>query len=330
MSLARIALFALGIAYLTAPVSPTISIFDPNSLNAAEKKKVIFMAGTPSHGYGAHEHHAGCLLLARSLEEASPDFETVVYQNGWPEDPAAFDDADTIVMYCDGGPRHPVNKHLDQVDRLAKKGVGIICLHYGVEVPKGASGEKLLNWIGGYFEEWWSVNPHWVADFKRLPKHPITNGVKPFAIDDEWYYHMRFREGMQGVTPILTAIPPASTLSRKDGAHSGNPHVRKEQGKPQHMAWAFDRPDGGRGFGFTGGHYHWNWGDPNFRRLVLNAIAWTAGSDVPVNGIDDPTVYYEDLLENQDYEPDGKPKTSQILDKLDLPKRETGDEPSRN
>ena len=42
-----------------------------------------------------------------------------------------------------------------------------------------------------------------------------------------------------------------------------------------------ERPDGGRGFGFTGGHFHRNWGDPNFRKLVLNAILWTAGLDVP-------------------------------------------------
>ena len=24
------------------------------------------------------------------------------------------------------------------------------------------------------------------------------------------------------------------------------------------------------GIGFTGGHNHWNWGEPNFRKLVLN------------------------------------------------------------
>ena len=47
-----------------------------------------------------------------------------------------------------------------------------------------------------------------------------------------------------------------------------------------------ERPDGGRGFGFTGGHDHKNWGDPNFRKLVLNAILWTAGLDVPSAGVE--------------------------------------------
>ncbi len=47
----------------------------------------------------------------------------------------------------------------------------------------------------------------------KLPEHPITRGVKPFKINDEWYYHMRFREEMEGVTPILTDLPPDATLT---------------------------------------------------------------------------------------------------------------------
>ena len=83
---------------------------------------------------------------------------------------------------------------------------------------------------------------------------------------------------MDHVTPILSAHPPADTMSRPDGPHSGNPAVRAavQQGQIQHVAWATERADGGRAFGFTGGHFHWNWGDDNFRKLVLNAIVWTA------------------------------------------------------
>jgi len=116
-----------------------------------------------------------------------------------------------------------------------------------------------------------------------FPEHPVTHGVKPFEVNDEWYFHMRFRDQMQGVTPILSAHPPASTMKRGDGPHSGNPAVRKAvaSGEPQHVAWVAERPGGGRGFGFTGGHYHWNWGDDNFRKLVLNAVLWVAGVEVP-------------------------------------------------
>ncbi len=269
------------------------------------KKKVVFVAGKRSHGYGSHEHKAGCILLAKYLQKAMPNFECTVVENGWPENGMkAFEGADAVVFYCDGGGRHFVNPHLKEFDELMKKGVGLACLHYGVEVPKGESGDAFVDWIGGYFETNWSVNPHWTADFKTFPDHPVSNGVKPFAINDEWYFHMRFRPEMKGVTPILSAIAPDATMDRPDGTHSGNPHVRKAvaAGEPQHCAWVAEREDGGRGFGFTGGHFHWNWGDANFRKVVLNAITWAAKAEVPADGVstEDPT--RKELEENQDYE----------------------------
>ena len=273
------------------------------AVSKSEKKKILFLAGRPSHGYMSHEHYAGCMLLAKSIEQATDDVETIVLKHNWPKSDDAFDGVDCIVMYCDGGGGHPVNKHLEQVDKLAKKGVGIVCIHYGVEVPKGKSGDKFLEWIGGYFETHWSVNPHWTAEFKEIPEHAITRGVKPFAINDEWYYHMRFRDEMKNVTPILSAVPPASTLKRPDGPHSGNPHVRKKAGQRQHVAWAATREDGGRGFGFTGGHFHWNWGDDNFRKLVMNAVVWCAKGDIPKEGLSDKSKSLDDLKENQDYQP---------------------------
>jgi putative membrane-bound dehydrogenase-like protein len=288
-------------------------------------KKVVFIAGKPSHGYGAHEHNAGCQLLCRELQLAMPTAfgNCEVHLNGWPDASYSFDGTDCIVMYCDGGVKHMANEHLAQIDALAKKGVGIVCIHYGVEVPKGESGEKFLDWIGGYFEPHWSVNPHWDGKFEKFPDHPISRGVQPFEINDEWYYHMRFRDGMQGVTPILVALPPASSLSRPDGPHSGNPAVRKavlEDKTPQVMAWAAERPGGGRGFGFTGGHDHWNWSDPNFRKVVLNAIVWCAHGEVPANGVESPAVTLKQLEANMD--PKNKPANfdrEKLREKFKLP-----------
>jgi hypothetical protein len=116
---------------------------------------------------------------------------------------------------------------------------------------------------------------------------------------------MRFREELEGVTPILTDLPPDSTLTRPDGPHSGNPAVRKAiaNKQPQHMAWATERAGGGRGFGFTGGHVHWNWGHDQFRKLMLNAIAWTAKVEVPEAGVPSKTPTIKDLMANQDDNP---------------------------
>ncbi|WP_169977623.1 ThuA domain-containing protein [Tautonia rosea] len=289
------------IATLTALLaSPVV----PNTLADDEQTKtVVFVAGKQSHGYGAHEHRAGCLLLAEALEAGMPGYETKVVTNGWPEDNAVFEGADAIVIYSDGAEGHPALPHRDFLDDLMKKGVGLACLHFAVEVPAGSpGGDDFLDWIGGYFELHWSVNPHWTPTFAELPDHPITRGVAPFGINDEWYYHMRFRPGMDGVTPILTAVPPESSLSRPDGDRSGNPEVRRAvaAGAPQHVAWAFERPDGGRGFGFTGGHVHWNWGDDNFRTIVLNALVWTAGGEVPEGGVPSSTPSQAQLEANQD------------------------------
>lgn len=286
------------------------------------KKRVVFVAGRASHGYGAHEHYAGSMILAESLQRAMPGFDVQVIRDGWPADATALDGADCVVMYADGGGGHPANPHLAEIDKLAEKGVGVVCIHYAVEVPKGDSGDHFLKWIGGYFEMNWSVNPHWTANFKKLPDHPITRGVQPFAINDEWYYHMRFRDKMEGVTPILTDLPPESTLSRPDGAHSGNPDVRAavlQRKEPQHVAWASQRANGQRGFGFTGGHDHWNWGEPNFRKVVLNAIVWCAHGDVPEQGVSDRPVSLEDLERNQDEPQPDNFNRDEIRKRLNLP-----------
>jgi hypothetical protein len=287
------------------PSQSSTGATDPASPGA--RKKIVFVAGTPSHGFGQHEHRAGCLLLAKALNDSGL-VQAKVTAGGWPTDESVLDDADAIVIYADGGAKHPMisnSQHpqsLEHLGNLMHKGVGLVCLHYAVEVPKGPAGDALLDFIGGYFEPYWSVNPHWVADYKSLPDYAIARGVKPFSINDEWYYHMRFRPGMDGVTPILSALPPASSLSRTDGPHSGNPDVREavKNGEPQHMAWACQRTDGGRGFGFTGGHFHWNWGDNDFRKTVLNAIVWSAKLDVPADGVPSKTPTIDELMANLD------------------------------
>ncbi len=267
------------------------------------RRRVAFIAGRPSHGFGAHEHRAGCLLLADALNSSGLNIQASVHSGGWPEDDGFLDFADTIVVYADGGQGHPFNAHLDRLQQLQKRGIGMVCIHYGVEVPKGPSGNAFLNWIGGYFETDWSVNPHWTARFDRLPPHPVTRGVAPFTLRDEWYYHMRFTDGPASVTAILSDLPPEKTLKRPDGPHSNNPHVRAavlERREPQTVAWACERPDHGRGFGITGGHFHWNWGHDDFRTLVLNAIAWTAHADIPADGVPSRRLTLDDLLAHQD------------------------------
>ena len=227
---------------------------------AADKAKAVFISGKPSHGRLSHEHQAGNMILAKRLNESGLPIEAVLVPHyGYPKDESILKGADTIVIFCTGHGGHVLNPKLKEFDALMKKGTGVVMIHWATEAVKGDPGNKFIEWMGGFCDLNWSVNPHWTPKFKAR-EHSIWNGVKPFSVNDEWYYHMRFVKDLKGVTPILTDVPPAQTLKRPDGARSGNPTVRKAvaNGESQHVAWAYERSGGGRGFGFTGGHVHMN------------------------------------------------------------------------
>lgn len=280
---------------------------------AEDNAKIVLISGRPSHGPMAHEHRAGNMILAEALNRSGLNVEAMLVPHpGYPEDESILRDAATVVIFCTGHKGHLLNPYLDEFDKLMKSGTGVVMIHWATEAEKGKPGEKFLEWMGGFCELNWSVNPHWTPHFKDFPGHPIANGVEPFRVDDEWYYHMRFVDGMKGVTPILTDVPPLTTLRRPDGARSGNAAVRKavESGLTQHVAWADERPTGGRGFRFTGAHNHVSWQDENFRKVVLNAILWTANVEVPKEGCPSPAVSDSRIKENLDDKNPRKKKTA--------------------
>jgi hypothetical protein len=276
-------------------------------------KRIVLIAGKPSHPPGMHEFRAGCLLFQKALSGV-PGVTVEVFDGGWPsktvngarvDDNAALDGADAILIYADGGKGHPgiQGERLALLDSLAAKGVGLGFAHYGVEVPTGAPGDAMHRWIGGFYEHEYSVNPMWTPRFDELPSHPITRGVAPFATHDEWYFNMRWATGTavkSKVTPILAATPSDDV---RDGPYvypkGPYTHVIADRGKTETMMWVMERPDGGRGFGFTGGHTHTNWGDPNQRKIVLNALLWIAKVEVPPDGVKD-SITEADLAKNLD------------------------------
>lgn len=264
------------------------------------KKKLVIVAGKPSHPARMHEFNAGTLLLEKCLK----GFEAIdcdVALNGWPKDESIFENADAVVFFMDGGARHEVvqenGRRLKMIDQWVKDGVGIGCMHYGVEVVPSQAGKEMTHWIGGHYAHMFSCNPMWEPAFSSFPQHPITRGVKPFQIKDEWYFNIRFAGDVpgnepaeiEGVTfvPILVATPSQEV---RDGPYvypkGPYEHIQKNASRPESMMWAIERADGGRGFGFTGGHYHDNWANDNFRKVVLNAMVWLAQAEVPAAGVE--------------------------------------------
>lgn len=272
-----------------------LMLFSLATVTSAADKKIILIAGAPSHPAGEHEHRAGMMLLQSSLA-GYPGIKVEVHSltgTGWVEDEAIFNDAAAVVVYSDGAGSHPLLREdrLQKMGALVGKGMGIGFLHYATEPTLPNGNKEFIAWTGGAFEVNLSINPIYIGKFTSLPQHAVTRGVKPFSTRDEWYAHIRFREGMQGVTSILATVLPETALNRPDaprlGLREGNESVwaAVRRREPQTVMWVTERADGGRGFGFTGGHYHSNWANDDQRKLVLNALLWVAKVEVPANGV---------------------------------------------
>src|SRR5262249_12469476 len=129
----------------------------PSTLAADSPRKLVMLAGRPSHGPMEHEFNAGVLLLKRCLD-AVPGLEVAHYKGGWPDSERAFEGASGIFLYADGGAGHPFiqGDHLRVIGDFMGLGVGLMCAHFAVEVPRDKGGREFQDWIGGYYEHLWS------------------------------------------------------------------------------------------------------------------------------------------------------------------------------
>jgi hypothetical protein len=98
---------------------------------------------------------------------------------------------------------------------------------------------------------------------------------------DEWYFNMRFANSFSAdkassaegtkFWPILVA-KPSDAVRKGSYVYPKGPydHIVAASGRVEAMMWAVERPDGGRGFGFTGGHFHDNWANDDLRSHYLS------------------------------------------------------------
>jgi len=254
--------------------------------------KIVFIAGPKDHGApGAHEYEKDLSLLKKCLESSSnvKGLTTKLYSGRAPEDIGELRDASVIVIHSSGdglarethalfpqvdqknpkAPHSPARKkYLEELDRLMKGGTGIVVLHYSLIVEHPSSRSYFLDWIGGYHKSGFSrVKIDRSGVQLATPGHPILNGVQPWTTDHEYYFNQYIPKDDKRVVPILTSLLPSDKPER---------HV---------IAWAVQRKGGGRGFAFTGGHFHKNMFIEDYRQMILNAIVWAAGLPVPGEGV---------------------------------------------
>ncbi len=254
-------------------------------LDAAEPARVLIVVGPSKHPPGSHEVAAGGRLLRHAIKHmgnVTGVKADVVYK--WP-DQALRDAASAVVFIGDTFPpnRFPnPQRNLAELAEMMDRGAGIVNVHYATGLlgddvtPDG--DHPLLRWMGGYFAN--RSCPHHESIAKvfqaatiepAAPEHPVSRGWKAFTVHDEPYINNYF--GPDGNRPAPSVTIFATSM------------LPPEAPKREAVAWGIERPDGGRGFGIVMPHFYKNWAQPDLRRLILNAVVWSAGLEVPPGGV---------------------------------------------
>lgn len=234
---------------------------------------LISDAHTPSKAPGGHEYFAGLALLADQLKQTKGVWPVMV-KDGWPTNEKILDGAKAVVFYCDGGGKQGFlanEQRVATMQKLADAGVGLVIIHQTVDFPKNYADQG-ASWFGGVWVRGYSDSNrgHWDSTHDNFPQHPVTRGVTAWSMNDGWLGHLKFVDGLKGVTPLVWS-------GKK---HLGSP----EGGEYDITGWAYDRPGGGRSFGFSGLDAHYAWAADGLRRFVVNGVLWSAGVDIPETG----------------------------------------------
>jgi hypothetical protein len=242
----------------------------PGQCDEAKGKKLLLIGqGPDGHPPGTHEFMAGLKVLRKCLEPVKGiEIETVKADEPWAEGPEKIAQADAIVMMVTQGARWMQSdpRRYDALTRLAARGGGMVALHWSVGAKDAQYIDGQLKLLGG--TRGGPQRRYGVATRKikfLQPEHPILRGVEPMdEVHDEFYYRLDLVKNQPGFHPLL--------------------QVMMEENE-ETIGWTWDRPDGGRSFGYVGFHFHDRWRDPSYRRLAAHATLWALKMDVPKDGL---------------------------------------------
>ncbi len=254
----RLILALLALAWLGGPVFP-----------AAPKKLLLVGCGPDGHPPQTHEYMAGLKVLAKCLKDV-PGLEVTVVKavEPWREGPELMQRADGVVLFVSEGARWLQHdpKRLDALRQVAARKGGLAVLHWGMGTRHAKYIDDFVKLFGGCHGGPDRKYQVLEAEAKVAEaSHPVVRGVPSnFRIKDEFYYRLKMPRPQKGLTPLLR-VPIG--------------------GSDETVAWAWERPDGGRSFGFSGLHFHANWSREEYRRLVTQGVAWTLDLPIPEKGL---------------------------------------------
>ena len=268
-------------ALCVAFVACSASVAADRTKPADASHKIVLIGGAKSEGPGRHDYPSAVRVLERLLKSSpelqSPGLDIESHPDGWPAD-SAFDRASTVVLYFDGLDNHPLlaTERRERFEAAMRAGVGLVVLHQASTVPATDRTVDLQRWLGGARYGMFDRATEMAEIAPATPAHPVSRGLAPFTYLDEFYPTIRWQDGA-AVQPILKARLHVEWREGKDLV-IGEPVTST-------VAWVYERAGGGRAFGYTGGHYLAALDQPSVRKMLLNAIAWTARIEVPANGI---------------------------------------------
>jgi type 1 glutamine amidotransferase len=234
----------------------------------APKKLLLIGQGPDGHPPQTHEYMAGVKILERILQRVPGlDLKVVRADGAWREGPELIAGADGVVLFLSEGAKWVTQdpQRRAAFEKLAARGGGLVALHWAIGTKDAANIAPFVKLLGGCHggpdRKYQVLSAEaQVAD----PAQPIVSGIKHFQVRDEFYYHLKFVKPADGLRPVLRV---------------------SIDGRPETVAWAWERPDGGRSFGFSGLHFHDNWRLPEYRRLAAQGTLWTLKLPIPREGL---------------------------------------------
>lgn len=243
---------------------------EDSSAKSGRAKRLLLIGQSPDgHPFATHEYMAGVGIVAKLVSRHAGESVQTIVVNGdepWRDGPQLIDSADAVVLFVSEGGKwlHQAPNRLAAFKRLAKRGGGLVCLHWGMGARDAQYIKEFRNLFGGCHggpdRKYKVVETRLTVVEKN---HPIVRGVPSLMLREEFYYRLKLVDAA-GFTPLMQA---------------------KIEDAPHTVCWAWDRADSGRSFGFSGLHFHDNWNRPEYRRLLAQATLWVLKSSIPPKGI---------------------------------------------
>jgi type 1 glutamine amidotransferase len=232
------------------------------------RKVLLLYQGPDGHPKETHEYERGMTLLHKLLQKV-PELETTLVNADEPfkQAPALLAKADGAVLFLSEGAAwlSRDKERLQAFNDLAKRKGGLVVLHWAMGSKDAANVKAFVELFGGCHggpDRKYKVVSAEAIIVDRM--HPICRGLGHFKVRDEFYYQLKLYKSSAELLPLLQV---------------------EIDGKLETVAWALERPDGGRSYGFSGLHFHENWQLNEVRRLVAQAVLWTNRVPIPKDGL---------------------------------------------